>query len=115
MQPSFTFYKDFGDKSVLNLTSPPSVNSNHFLYNHIHHKDWYIVEKGDYGSGFGRYSWSSMKITNSRLSSGIYTVIFELFSLDENNNFIADDTLLYYVSGDSHYSIITFDHNKIKN
>lgn len=43
LQPSFTFYKNFGDKSELTIQSPPNTSSNHFFQNHNTHHDAYII------------------------------------------------------------------------
>ena len=54
-------------------------------------------------------------MTNDRLPQGTYTSIFEIFSIGEAGGFLTDDTLIFNVSGDSHYKMITFGHDKIDN
>ena len=113
LQPSFKIYKEFGDKSQLTVGSPPNTPSNHFFNNHKAHYDPYIVDKEAYDTGFSGEAWSSMKLKGNQLESGSYTVIFEIFVIGPNNGFLVDDTIIYHVNGDSHYSITTFNSNKI--
>ena len=109
LQPSFKIFKDFGDKSQLTVGSPP----NHFFQNHKAHNDAYIIEKEGYDTGFGGESWSSIKIKGNQLESGSYTSIFEIFVIGDAGGFLVDDTIIYHVYGDSHYTINTFDSDKI--
>ena len=113
LQPSFKIYKEFGDKSQLTVGTPPNTPSNHFFNNHKAHYDPYIVDKEAYDTGFSGEAWSSMKLKGNQLESGSYTVIFEIFVIGPNNGFLVDDTIIYHVYGDSHYSITTFNSNKI--
>ena len=113
LQPSFKIYKEFGDKSQLTVGTPPNTPSNHFFNNHKTHHDPYIVDKEADDTGFSGEAWSSMKLKANKLESGSYTVIFEIFVIGPNNRFRVDDTIIYHVNGDSHYSIITFNSNKI--
>ena len=113
LQPSFKIYKDFGDKSQLTVGTPPNTPSNHFFNNHKNHHDPYIVDKEAGDTGFGGQAWSSMKLKGNQLESGSYTVIFEIFVLGSSGSFLVDDTIIYHVYGDSHYSITTFNSNKI--
>ena len=115
LQPSFKIYKDFGDKSQLTVGTPPNTPSNHFFNNHKAHHDPYIVDKEADDTGFSGEAWSSMKLKGNQLESGSYTVIFEIFVIGPNNGFLVDDTIIYHVYGDSHYSITTFNSNKINN
>ena len=100
LQPSFKIYKEFGDKSQLTVGTPPNTPSNHFFNNHKTHHDPYIVDKEADDTGFSGEAWSSMKLKGNQLESGSYTVIFEIFVIGPNNR-------------DSHYSITTFNSNKI--
>ena len=113
LQPSFKIYKDFGDKSQLNVGKTPNTSSTHFFNNHKTHHDPYIVDKEAGDTGFGGQAWSSMKLKGNKLESGSYTIIFEIFVIGPNNGFRVDDTIIYHVYGDSHYSINTFNSNKI--
>ena len=113
LQPSFKIYKDFGDKSQLTIGSPPNTSSNHFFNIHKAHHDPYIVDKEADDTGFGGEAWSSMKLKGNQLESGSYTVIFEIFVIGPSGGFLVDDTIIYHVYGDSHYSINTFNSNKI--
>ena len=113
LQPSFKIYKDFGDKSQLTNGAYPKTPSNHFFNNHKTHHDPYIVDKEADDTGFSGEAWSSMKLKGNQLESGSYTVIFEIFVLGSSGSFLVDDTIIYHVYGDSHYSITTFNSNKI--
>ena len=113
LQPSFEIYKEFGDNSQLTVGTPPNTPSNHFFNNHKAHYDPYIVDKEADDTGFSGEAWSSMKLKGNQLESGNYTVIFEIFVIGPSNSFLVDDTIIYHVNGDSHYSITTFNSNKI--
>ena len=113
LQPSFKIYKEFGDKSQLTVGKTPNTSSTHFFNNHKTHHDPYIVDKEGYDTGFSGQAWSSMKLKGNKLESGSYTVIFEIFVIGTSGGFLVDDTIIYHVNGDSHYSITTFNSNKI--
>ena len=113
LQPSFKIFKDFGDKSQLTVGSPPNTSPDHFFQNHKAHNDAYIIEKENYDTGFGGEAWSSIKIKGNQLESGSYTSIFEIFVIGDAGGFLVDDTIIYHVYGDSHYTINTFDSDKI--
>ena len=113
LQPSFKIFKDFGDKSQLTVGSPPNTSPDHFFQNHKAHNDAYIIEKEGYDTGFGGEAWSSIKIKGNQLESGSYTSIFEIFVIGDAGGFLVDDTIIYHVYGDSHYTINTFDSDKI--
>ena len=113
LQPSFRFYKDFGDKSQLTVKSPPNTPPNNFFQNHKAHNDAYIIEKEGYNTGFSGQAWSSIKMKGNQLPSGSYTSIFEIFVIGDAGGFRVDDTIIYQVYGDSHYTIDTFDSDKI--
>ena len=49
----------------------------------------------------------------NQLPSGSYTSIFEIFVIGDAGGFRFDDTLIYQFYGDSHYTIDTFDSDKI--
>ena len=49
----------------------------------------------------------------NQLPSGSYTSIFEIFVIGDAGGFRVDDTIIYQVYGDSHYTIDTFDSDKI--
>ena len=113
LQPSFEIYKEFGDNSQLTVGTPPNTSSDHFFNNHKAHYDPYIVDKEADDTGFSGEAWSSMKLKGNQLESGSYTVIFEIFVIGPSGGFRVDDTIIYHVDGDSHYSITTFNSNKI--
>ena len=59
LQPSFTFYKNFGDQARL---SPQNIN----IPNHNHH-DLLVVKKEGSSTGFGGYAWASLQMVNNNL------------------------------------------------
>ena len=115
LQPSFSFYKNFGDfrKIIPNqlwLHQP----DNFFINNHYCiHRDVLTVQKEGFDNGFGGQAWTSIKMTNDKLPAGVYTAIFEIFSA--RRVILTDETLIFNVSGDSHYNVITFSHDRIDN
>ena len=66
-------------------------------------------------TGFSGQAWSSIKMKGSQLESGSYTSIFVIFVIGDAGSFRVDDTIIYQVYGDSHYTINTFDSDKISN
>ena len=108
LQPSFTFYENFGSEGKLRRSTRIKPFSNH---NH-HGLNWVPKEGSD--SGFGGQAWVSLKMTNN-LPVGIYTVVFELFSGISNSSGGAtqlnNETLLQQVHGDANYKIITVSHD----
>ena len=53
------------------------------------------------------------KNEDNQLESGSYTSIFEIFVIGDAGSFRVDDTIIYQTYGDSHYTINTFDGDKI--
>ena len=111
LQPSFTFYKNFGSERKLPRSNTIKIDSNH---NH-HGLNWVKKEGSD--SGFGGQAWVSLKMTNN-LPVGIYTVVFELFSgisgisgISGSVTQLNNETLFQQVHGDDNYKIITFSHD----
>ena len=111
LQPSFTFYKNFGNERKLPQSNRIKIDSNH---NH-HGLNWVKKEGSD--SGFGGQAWVSLKMTNN-LPVGIYTVVFELFSgisgisgISGSVTQLNNETLFQQVHGDDNYKIITFSHD----
>ena len=108
LQPSFTFYKNFGNEGKVPRSTRIKLFSNH---NH-HGLNWVPKEGSD--SGFGGQAWVSLKMTNN-LPVGIYTVVFELFSgISDSSGGVTqlnNETLLQQVHGDANYKIITFSHD----
>ena len=108
LQPSFTFYRNFGNQGKL----PRSTRINLFPNHHHHGLNWVKKEGSD--SGFGGQAWVSLKMTNN-LPVGIYTVVFELFSgisgISGSVTQLNNETLLQQVHGDANYKIITFSHD----
>jgi len=107
LQPSFTFYKNYGDKAqliVYNINIP----------DHKHH-DLFVANKEGSSPGFGSgWAWLSYKMTNN-LASGTYRAIFEIFSIiiisPTNITFLNNETLIQEPDGDDNYKIITFSHD----
>ena len=108
LQPSFTFYRNFGNQGKL----PRSTRINLFPNHHHHGLNWVTKEGSD--SGFGGQAWVSLKMTNN-LPVGIYTVVFELFSgisgISGSVTQLNNETLITQVHGDTNYKIITFSHD----
>ena len=73
LQPSFTFYRNFGSQGKV----PRSTRINQFPNHHHHGLNWVKKEGSDLG--FGGQAWVSLKMTNN-LAAGDYTVVFETFS-----------------------------------
>ena len=119
LQPSFQFFKNFGDGRKIVIGQPGNPNllpANHFYRSHIVHHDPRLVAKEGFGSGFGGWAWSSIKMTNDKLLPGTYTAIFEIFTVNLlAGDYIKDETLISQVYGDDHYNIITFSHQRIDN
>ena len=119
LQPSFQFFKNFGDRRKIVIDQPGNPNllpADHFYHSHIVHHDPRLVVKEGFGSGFGGWAWSSIKMTNDKLLPGTYTAIFEIFTVNLlAGDYIKDETLISQVYGDDHYNIITFSHQRIDN
>ena len=117
LQPSFRFYRDFGSKSQLTARpSPSNIPPDHFFQNHKAHHDALLIEKEGFDTGFGGQAWASIKMKGDQLESGSYTSNFEIFVIGFGGDaagFLPDDTIIYRVSGDSHYTIYAFDGDKI--
>ena len=106
LQPSFTFYRNFGNQGKLPRSTRIKLFSNH---NH-HGLNWVKKEGSD--SGFGGQAWVSLKMTNN-LAAGVYTVVFETFSAISAGNVtqLNNETLITQVYGHGGYTIITFSHD----
>ena len=108
LQPSFTFYKNFGDEAIVPQSNTIKIDSNH---NH-HGLNWIVKEGSD--SGFGGQAWVSLKMTNN-LPVGIYTVVFELFSgisgISGSVTQLNNETLFQQVHGDANYTDVRYSHD----
>ena len=108
LQPSFTFYRNFGNQGKV----PRSTRIKLFPNHHHHGLNWVKKEGSD--SGFNGQAWVSLKMTNN-LPVGIYTVVFELFSgisgISGSVTQLNNETLLQQVHGEANYKIITFSHD----
>ena len=116
LQPSFQFFKNFGDRRKIVIGQPgnpnllPADRNSHI----VHHQR--LVAKERFGSGFGGWAWSSIKMSNDKLLPGTYTAIFEIFTVNLlTGDYIKDETLISQVYADDHYNIITFSHQRIDN
>ena len=111
LQPSFNFYKNFGDKKIPKKANSITIDPNH------KHLGLNYVKKQSFNSGFGGQAWSSIKMTNN-LPIGLYTIVFETFAatyIVSNNSVtqqkLNSETLLQQVNGDANYTIINFTHD----
>ena len=106
LQPSFTFYRNFGNQGKL----PRSTRINLFPNHHHHGLNWVKKEGSD--SGFNGQAWVSLKMTNN-LAAGVYTVVFETFSAISAGNVtqLNNETLITQVYGHGGYTVITFSHD----
>ena len=101
LAPSFSFYRDFGDKAELTKSS--------LAINNHQHLDLYDVGGIETRTtDFQAFASSNIKMTNN-LERGIYTAVFELFS--SRNNILNDETLLQNLRGDSHYKVLNYSHD----
>jgi len=108
LQPSFTFYKNYGDKKQLTANIPIIIS------NHNHH-DLFLAKKEGSSPGFGSgWAWLSLRMTNN-LPSGTYTAVFEIFSAtvtsSTNLNYLNRESLIQVPDGDDNYKNITFAHD----
>ena len=118
LQPSFQFYRNFSDNNsqINTFRTPSNLPQGHFFQNHSAHNDGFLIEKEDFDTGNNGQAWSSIKMKGNQLESGSYTSVFEIFVLGfggDSAGFLTDDTIIYSASGDSHYTIDTFNSNKI--
>ena len=106
LQPSFTFYRNFGNQGKV----PRSTRINPFPNHHHHGLNWVKKEGSD--SGFNAQAWVSLKMTNN-LAAGVYTVVFETFSAISAGNItqLNNETLITQVYGHGGYTIITFSYD----
>ena len=111
LQPSFTFYKNFGDGAILKKANSITIDPNH------KHLGLNYVKKQSFDSGFGGQAWTAIKMTNN-LPKGVYTIVFETFAatyifLNDSvtQQKLNSETLLQQVYGDANYTQITFTHD----
>ena len=111
LQPSFTFYRNFGNRKILKKANSLTIDPHH------KHLGLNYVKKQSFNSGFGGQAWASLKMTNS-LPAGVYTVVFETFAatyIVSHNSVtqqkLNSETLLQQVNGDANYTIINFTHD----
>ena len=111
LQPSFNFYKNFGDGKILKKANSLTIDPHH------KHLGLNYVKKQSFNSGFGGQAWVSLKMTNN-LPIGLYTIVFETFAatyIVSHNSVtqqkLNSETLLQQVNGDANYTIINFTHD----
>ena len=106
LRPSFTFYKDFGDKAEL-------TKSNVSIPGHTDHFE--LLEAPREGAQSG-YAYSTVKLENNLEIDPNYSILFEIFGYD-GTNIVTDgdsDRLLFTnVTGNA--NIIDFSHDWFSN
>ena len=106
LQPSFTFYKDFGDKAELTKGSIP-------IPGHTDHFE--LLEAPREGAQSG-YAYSTVRLVNNLEIDPNYSIVFEIFGYD-GTNIVTDgdsDRLLFTnVTGNA--NIIDFSHDWFSN
>ena len=101
LRPSFTFYKDFGDKAKL-------TKSNVSIPRHTDHLEQLEAPREGVKDG---YAFSSVYLKNNLQVGDTYTILFEIFGYNDNNLVSdgQDDRLLFLdVYGD--VNITDFSH-----
>ena len=106
LQPSFTFYKDFGDKAELTKVSI-------HIPGHTDHFE--LLEAPREGTQSG-YAYSTVRLVNNLEIDPNYSIVFEIFGYD-GTNIVTDgdsDRLLFTnVTGNA--NIIDFSHDWFSN
>ena len=106
LQPSFTFYKDFGDKAEL-------TKGDVSIPGHTDHFE--LLEAPREGTQSG-YAYSTVKLVNNLEIDPNYSIVFEIFGYD-GTNIVTDgdsDRLLFTnVTGNA--NIIDFSHDWFSN
>ena len=106
LQPSFTFYKDFGDKAECTKGSIP-------IPGHTDHFE--LLEAPREGTQSG-YAYSTVRLVNNLEIDPNYSIVFEIFGYD-GTNIVTDgdsDRLLFTnVTGNA--NIIDFSHDWFSN
>ena len=106
LQPSFTFYKDFGDKAECTKGSIP-------IPRHTDHFE--LLEAPREGAQSG-YAYSTVRLVNNLEIDPNYSIVFEIFGYD-GTNIVTDgdsDRLLFTnVTGNA--NIIDFSHDWFSN
>ena len=106
LQPSFTFYKDFGDKAELTKVSIP-------IPGHTDHFE--LLEAPREGTQSG-YAYSTVKLVNNLEIDPNYSIVFEIFGYDGTNIVTDGDSdrlLVTNVTGNA--NIIDFSHDWFSN
>ena len=106
LQPSFTFYKDFGDKAECTKGSIP-------IPGHTDHFE--LLEAPREGAQSG-YAYSSVRLVNNLEIDPNYSIVFEIFGYDGTNIVTDGDSdrlLVTNVTGNA--NIIDFSHDWFSN
>ena len=106
LQPSFTFYKDFGDKAECTKGSIP-------IPGHTDHFE--LLEAPREGAQSG-YAYSTLRLVNNLEIDPNYSIVFEIFGYDGTNIVTDGDSdrlLVTNVTGNA--NIIDFSHDWFSN
>ena len=106
LQPSFTFYKDFGDKAECTKGSIP-------IPGHTDHFE--LLEAPREGAQSG-YAYSTVRLVNNLEIDPNYSIVFEIFGYDGTNIVTDGDSdrlLVTNVTGNA--NIIDFSHDWFSN
>ena len=106
LQPSFTFYKDFGDKAECTKGSIPIPG---------HSEHFELLEAPREGTQSG-YAYSTVRLVNNLEIDPNYSIVFEIFGYDGTNIVTDGDSdrlLVTNVTGNA--NIIDFSHDWFSN
>ena len=106
LQPSFTFYKDFGDKAEL-------TKSNVSIPGHTDHFELLEAPREGVQSG---YAYSTVNLENNLEIDPNYYILFEIFGYDGTNIVTdGDSERLLFTNVTSNANIIDFSHDWFSN
>ena len=106
LQPSFTFYKDFGDKAEL-------TKGDVSIPGHTDHFE--LLEAPREGTQSG-YAYSTVKLVNNLEIDPNYSIVFEIFGYDGTNIVTDDDSdRLLFTNVTGNANIIDFSHDWFSN
>ena len=106
LQPSFTFYKDFGDKAEL-------TKGGVSIPGHTDHFE--LLEAPREGTQSG-YAYSTVKLVNNLEIDPNYSIVFEIFGYDGTNIVTdGDSDRLLFTNVNGNANIIDFSHDWFSN
>ena len=106
LQPSFTFYKDFGDKAEL-------TKGDVSIPGHTDHFE--LLEAPREGTQSG-YAYSTVKLVNNLEIDPNYSIVFEIFGYDGTNIVTdGDSERLLFTNVTGNANIIDFSHDWFSN